>query len=781
MHFIDLLLFSFASEPAGLPSRKRFRPFPIAAGLVAILVLAACEEPGTSLDDARALVQAGKYVASLEPLRELVDADPDNPEVNFLYGTALRQTGAPDMAIWALRKAAQSPEWRFAAGQELGAAALAGQEWDNAHQIANELLESAPDDIDALLIRAQAVLGRKSDPEAALADFEHIIDLDPNHVMAHSSRAAALISLGRVEDAADAMKELSEVAETAGVGDRMRGTICVSRALFANERGEAEESEALFADCAESFPNHATVIEEYAGYFDARGERERANEILLGALTARPNSSSIRMVLSRRYILKGDFEASETLLREGTALPNPRAKGDALLALADHYVAAGDLKAAADSFEESLTLIKGKPSQFQLLTFADVLARSGQRDRAREVAAEIENTVYRGLIESRLDYDEGEPAKALKTLDEILPLWPNNPGARYYAARSAEQLGDFPRAIEEYRQAVRSNAGFTEAGLRLGLIFEAMGDGNAAWAAVFPYAEQKPDDLEAVDLRVRLASRYGPDRKLKSLMQSLLRTPLRGRAVAARADFIAEVASPAAAVEAIREVKTLDLADPRNADALRSLLRHLVATKRFEPAVEIAKATLAADENVSDFHLAAGELAAAQGEAEAAKTAFARALELDETNAEADLGLGRVAASQGDPEAAIAAFKVARVKDIRLADAYLEAAELLQSAGRADEATEILEALLREMPHHAEAALRLTRQHLADGVHNDRTLELASRAVRFRGGRPALEMLADVHTKRGETAEAERVRAQLKKAAIKARSESPVVPGAASE
>lgn len=714
-----------------------------------------CTENQDSLAEIRKLHRQGKYIATLEPLRQRVSENPDDAESHFLYGSALRRTGAPDMAIWSLRKAAENEQWRFLAGLELGGAALAGQEWQNAIEIADQLLTESPDEIPILLIRAQARMGQKNNYEGALEDCARIIELEPNHIVAHSARASALIALERVDEAADALDALTDLAGEAQASESIRGTLCVTRALFTHERGDEEQSEALFAECAEAFPKHPTVVEEYAGYFDARGERERANEAIARALDEKPNSSTLRLALSRRLLAEKRLEESEQLLRDGIALPHKRARSDAWLGLADHYVMAGNLTSAAAAFEESLQLIK-TPSQFQILTFADVLVRSGQLARAREVAKGLENSVYRGLIEARITYEQGEPQKALDHLDTILPLWPNNPGARYYAARAAEQVGDFPRAIQEYRQSIRSSPAFTEAGLRLGLIFEAAGDGDSAWAAVGPYADATPGDLEAISLRIRLASRYGPARKLQSVMQSYLSGPRRGRAIAERADFIARVAGPAEAIQAIREVENLDLARPEDADALRSLLRHLATTGQFEVARKIADAAIQARGDAGAFYLARGELNSAAGQPAAAKVDFEKALALDARLAEAQLGLARLAGSEeGGGEDAEAYFEQAIRSDPRLTQAYVESASALGRAGELERSERRWEALLREKPEHAGAAVALAESRLSRGDYGERTLELASRAIRFRGGIKALRTLARVHRLRGEEEQAE--------------------------
>ena len=52
-------------------------------------------------------------------------------------------------------------------------------------------------------------------------------------------------------------------------------------------------------------------------------------------------------------------------------------------------------------------------------------------------------------------------------------LWPDNAVARYYAARAAERLGDFDRAIDDYRYAIRAGIDDTDARYRLARLYEA--------------------------------------------------------------------------------------------------------------------------------------------------------------------------------------------------------------------------------------------------------------------------------------------------------------------
>ena len=74
----------------------------------------------------------------------------------------------------------------------------------------------------------------------------------------------------------------------------------------------------------------------------------------------------------------------------------------------------------------------------------------------------------------------------------------------------------------------------------------------------------------------------------------------------------------------------------------------------------------------------------------------------------------------------------------------LPLSELLIVQGHRDAAEARLEALLREQPWDASAALALARLRLERGTADARTLELARRAVRFRGGPEAEALLERV-------------------------------------
>src|SRR4029434_710087 len=107
-----------------------------------------------------------------------------------------------------------------------------------------------------------------------------------------------------------------------------------------------------------------------------------------------------------------------------------------------------------------------------LVWAGEAVVLAGRPDEALELAGKISGGAYQGLIRGRAALARGDPAEALRQLDEGIRLWPDTACARYYAALAAERTGNFQRAIEEYRYAMRIDARATDAYLRLAPLYE---------------------------------------------------------------------------------------------------------------------------------------------------------------------------------------------------------------------------------------------------------------------------------------------------------------------
>ena len=761
---------------------NRYCDLPVFALTACIAIgLLACG-PSDPLQQARDLQARGDFEASLEPLREILATAPDSPEASFRYGVALNRAGKPELAVWSLRTAAAHDEWQLRANMELASGALQLGNYPSALEAVDALLGEDPDDVPGLMLRAEIHLRQKAQPELALADLERVLELQPDHVSARASQAAARIMLDRIDEAGEAIATLEDQALEASQGaageapsDAVLGRFCVTKALFANDRGEAEEALTTLEGCIERYPTERVVVEEAIAFFDARGQPERATEVLTAALAARPVTLHYRTGLASRLRLLGDVPGAEKTLRGGLELGGPRQRSSAWLALADHFIAMHELDPAIEAFRQSLALLPDPPVAARL-EYADLLARAKHYDEALEIAKEFANEGYRGLIEARIHYDNDRPKEALERLEQVFTTWPNNPGARYYAARSAEQLGDFNRAIEEYRQSLRSGAHVTEAGLRLAKLHRALGDVEGAFVALGHHFGAHPDDREAVAFLVRLTNGTGNPKRVQALFQTLRTTPHHPFALAIQANVVAEQEGPAAAVARIRagEQAGFDLTAVDNAPLLRSLIRHLGALGRHDECAIAAAKALEAHPEVADFHEIQGiALELREAPAEEVRAAYLRAVELDSKHARALEALGRAAADEKKLDEALGYLDRATEARPERASAARRAAQLVDELGTSEAAERRWEGLLKEHPWEGRAAFELAKRRHQRGDRGDRTVRLAHQALRFGRSAEAAAVVTELHEARGEPERAAEVRRLM--AAAEAQRNAPAV------
>src|SRR5262245_1917567 len=167
---------------------------------LAVAALACGPDREARLGEIRGLQQAEKFAPTIEPLRELLAATPDDPELNHLYGVALLRTRQPELAIWSLRKAALDPERAVEDGLLLARALLRGGTPSDAVEQVKRVLELAPDRVEALRLLIEAELADRQN-EQVLVDVERLLTLQPDDAEALMLRLAALLNLERPDEA----------------------------------------------------------------------------------------------------------------------------------------------------------------------------------------------------------------------------------------------------------------------------------------------------------------------------------------------------------------------------------------------------------------------------------------------------------------------------------------------------------------------------------------------------------------------------------------------------
>jgi tetratricopeptide (TPR) repeat protein len=724
---------------------RALRRVALTAGSMACLAPAACG-PSDPLEAIRQQQAAGDMEASIEALRELLAEQPDHAEANYLYGRTLVLTQRPNLATWSLSKAMEDPEWLIPAGLMLAELSLGNRDIDEVDALTGRILERDPENIPALLLRANAHAQSNQDPERALADAERVLELDPEVLVAFEPRIMALIALGRKEEAGEALAEAGRRLTALGAGKAVLAWHCSATSHLQQDLGDIEGARDTLNECLEAHPADLRLLSRAMSFHDSLGEQDRSLEIARAALEHAPASRAVRFALVERLVLAGRPAEAEAVLREATRSPHPQLAAAAWLDLGRLRNRLGEYDAAVEAIGRAVELEseRGTAAPQLVFDYADTLVVAGRLERALEVAEGLSVPAHRHLIRARVAQERRQPALALEEFAAGLRLWPDNPYGRYYAALAAEELGDFDRALEELRYSVRNSPGATESRIRGARLLLAEGRPRGALEMLLTGTGRGHPMLEVEGhlLAMRLYGSLGNLAPASALLEQLETSVPAwvGVALAETAEGAALRAGPAAA----------KYEQPRFAAALRALVRFAHEAGETAAAQAALRAALAAHPDSGAFQEIRGlDLELSGAPSDAVGAAYTRALELEPGNARALEGLGRLALDD-DPAAAFGFFDRAAAADPSDPGLQLQAARALAASGRAGEAAERLDALLLLHPYHAEAAAARAGLDLERGMATPQTLERARRAVRFGGGADALELLSRVHEQRGE-------------------------------
>lgn len=721
-----------ASTPP-LPARRR----PGFGACIAALVFAAglvggCE-PADPLEEIRAQHAKGRFGPSVEKLRELVDKNPTDHQINLLLGVSLLRTGESGSAIWPLRIAVTDPSLAVEAGLLLTQASLQSRFKNEAIAAADAVLALEPDNVAALEMRIEAYQATGRNDEV-LEQAARVLELDPENKRVLVPRIVAYLSRAEEEEAAEALlfaqealaKDSDEQEPKPGV-EAARARLCVVTAMFTYERGDRVAAEAQYTKCLEDHPTEPLVIQESVAFYDRTARPDRATEILEAALE-QEQTGRFRTPLARRMKNMGRLEESERLFRE-EAKENP--SPDTWFVLGDHYVGRDMLDEAVEAFREAVEVAPNPPPMI-VFAHADTLIQAGRLDEAREAAGELEGTPLDDLIEGRILAAEGKWEKALTTFVKGIRLWPNNAGARFLAGETAEKLGRFDEAISHYRESIRADKQQTDASLRLALLLEAQGQNVQALERIGHYVRARADDPEGYAISIRLAQRGGQLEIVRRGLARLAQLPgQQALALSISARLVGHQRGVGQSIKLIQG-SPLELTDPQNAAALEVLVGGLVRVGKLEEAQRIVLEALEAHPDCADFHALLGDvLRRRKAPPEEIAAHYRRATELDPDHATALEALGALEAQSGRIDSALELYERASLADPKNPAAAIAALDLMEERSSLKERGEKAQEMLLRHLYSAAIASQLAQIEAERGEDPGRALELAQRAARF--------------------------------------------------
>jgi tetratricopeptide (TPR) repeat protein len=395
------------------------------AGALRISQAAREADPDPWRNRLREALEIGDRTKRLAALRELAGSAKMEglPAVSLdLLGSALREAGAPELALKVLREA-----------QRL----IPDDVW---------LTYDLASCLEALARRNEAIrfymAARSIRPEVA-------------HTLAH-----ALDQNGEPDRAVELFQELTRLRPNIGRHYRCLGVILRTRGRAQEADKVTEAALRLLREDVRQRPDDIRAAASLGRALTEQGKHQEAIDGLKRALRIRPDDADLHIALGSALKAAGKIDAATEEFRTAIQLDPKSSYAHGELAEALAY-GKNDYAAAEAEMRESLRLDPESHSSHEKL--GDILSRQGKFPEAiaeLRIAASIDPTCgnVRRFIGNALR-SQGKVEEALNEYREVLRRQPDDAGALYEFDKLLTDLGRVDELLEAYRAMLRLRPG----------------------------------------------------------------------------------------------------------------------------------------------------------------------------------------------------------------------------------------------------------------------------------------------------------------------------------
>ena len=326
--------------------------------------------------------------------------------------------------------------------------------FDDAKARAESLLKKNPKDIDAMLLRANAMASLR-DPAGAIAEIEEALKLDP-------SSGAALVSMGSV---------------------RLRS-------------GDAKQAEAAFRQAIAVAPGDVGARLALANFFMAAGRSAEAEDTLKEVLAKEPKHVLANHLLGRLYVNSNRVAEAEQPLKvvaESSNAPQARFQ------LAGYYVTAGRPNDAV----ALLSALAKEPAsaaeaELRWATFDYSQKRTAEaHTRLDALLARAPNYSAALVLKSRWLAGENKLDEALALAKSAVAADPQSAEAHFALAVAQERRREIADATKSYQEVLRLNPRAVAAQVQLSQLSLVKGDTGSAQKFAEDARQAQPGSLNA--------------------------------------------------------------------------------------------------------------------------------------------------------------------------------------------------------------------------------------------------------------------------------------------
>lgn len=481
-------------------------------------------------------------------------------------------------------------------------------------------------------VLAAEMRGNEGDMEGAVGDYlAAAMESDDPQVAMRATRVAF---------AAQAWQQASMAADRWALLDPQNISAHESAAMSMLATADYAGAELHLQSILELAPDKDQAWSMVAGLLGRSASPEKASRVLESLLEREgaTENAAATFAQSQLAVRQGEFEQAYGLATRAVELDSSRE---------NYLLWAGQLARRAEDNDRALEFTRKawemSPGDHDLtLAYADLLARTGQPGKARELLADMVQTpdVLLSRILFELSSDDRPAALAIYEEFKLMEFESQNEKA-FYLGQSADALGLYPDAIESFATIKRGQY-FLAAMARSAELMASIGDIEGA-RRILAILRTQPDATVAQQAWLtesQILQQAGqPDAAIEALNQALLQFPrstalLYSRALVAAGQGDIELAE-ADLVQVLSQ-------DPDNAAALNALGYTLAdQTDRLDEAEDLVRRAYELVPDDAAIIDSMGWVAFKQGRLEEAEAYLRQALALD-SNPEIAAHLGEV-------------------------------------------------------------------------------------------------------------------------------------------
>jgi putative PEP-CTERM system TPR-repeat lipoprotein len=451
---------------------------------------------------ARALLAKGEARRLTEEYGTTDLSDPmQNIELQTTLATAYASRGMMDEARAAVGKAlAISPHYAPAVLVN-ARLTVAGGKVDDALAAIDSLLQRAPDDVEALLFKADLLRAARGDRAAAIDLYRKALAVKPDLAEAHAALITTLLGNGDLDGARAQLGELKKVRPTAQQTQFLEAQIAFSATDFRQARD-------LIQTLLRAAPENVRAL-MLAGATELQlGAPSQAESFLSRAAQLAPQSIDARRLLAEAYLrMRQPSKALATLqplLEMKTPLPQ------ALALAAQAHLLEGDTKTAEALFARAAQMRPDDRRLNAALALSQIArgqADNGFGELQRLAAADEGRSVDMALITARIQRREFDAA--MQAIDALQKKQPDSPVPLHLRGRVLVLKQDMDAARKAFEAALAKDDAYVPAVGALAALDMRQGKPDAAQARFAKLIERDPKNVPAMLALAELKQRAG--------------------------------------------------------------------------------------------------------------------------------------------------------------------------------------------------------------------------------------------------------------------------------